>query len=163
MVRSQENKEFQNALLDIVIRLFICKQYFTVIPLNEGSVFFDRETRSTLWNLLNINIPWMNVEVWETSIVSKPVFSEGCTVNAWLSSAPIWSSFGPKIRVAAYLRDFFWGLMICMVWDFFKQIIDFRFTWETALQLIKNLHSSAKLFATLSELVNSTRIFPRYK
>ena len=63
MVRSQENKEFQNALLDIVIILFICKQYCTVIQLNEGLVFFDRETGSTLWNLLNINIPWMNMEV----------------------------------------------------------------------------------------------------
>ena len=43
------------------------------------------------------------------------------------------------------------------------QAINFCFTSETALQLIKNLHSFAKLFAMLSELVNSTEIFPLYK
>ena len=81
--------------------------------LMKAFVFFDRETRSTLWNLLNINIPWMNMEVWETSIVRKPVFSQGCTVNTCLSSAPLWTGLGPKIRVASYLQDFlvFWGLM----------------------------------------------------
>ena len=63
--------------------MFICKHYWTVISLNEDFMFFDRETRSTLWNHLNINIPWMNMEVWETSIVSKLVFSQGCTVNTY--------------------------------------------------------------------------------
>ena len=143
MVRSQENKEFQNALLNI---LFTSKHYWTVIPLNKASCFFDRETRSTLWNLLNINIPWMNMEVWEISIVSKPVFSQGCTVNTCLSSAPLWTGLGPKIRVASYLQDFlvFWGLMnawfgiISLDLQYFFQAIDFCFTWETALQFIKN-------------------------
>ena len=71
--------------------LFICKHYWIVTyPAYEGFVLFDRET-STLWNHLSINIPWKNVEVWETSIVSKPVFSQGCTINTCLGSAPFWS------------------------------------------------------------------------
>ena len=46
------------------------------------------------------------------SIVCKPVFSQGCTVNTCLSSVPLWTGLGPKIRVASYLRDFFFsGLM----------------------------------------------------
>jgi len=39
------------------------------------------------------------MEVGETSIVSKPVFSQGYAINTSLSGAPIWSGFGPKIRV----------------------------------------------------------------
>ena len=58
MVRSQENKEFQNGLLDIII-VHICKHYRADIPLNGGFVFFDRKTRSTLWNHLKLN----NMEV----------------------------------------------------------------------------------------------------
>ena len=42
------------------------------------------------------------MEVGETSIVSKPVFSQGYAINRSLSGAPIWSGFGPKIRVALH-------------------------------------------------------------
>ena len=46
------------------------------------------------------------------------MFSQGCAVNTCLSSAPFWSGFGPKIRVASYLQDFlFSGVNECMVWD----------------------------------------------
>ena len=64
MVRSPQNKEFQIALLDKIIELIVQMQtLLNCYPAYEGLVFFDRETRSTLWNLLNINIPWMNMEV----------------------------------------------------------------------------------------------------
>ena len=102
MVKSQENKEFGNALLACsyakITELLSC--------LMKSSCSFDRETSSTLWKYLNINIPWMNMEVGKTSIVSKPVFSQGYAINTSLSCAPIWSGFGPKIRVASYLQDF---------------------------------------------------------
>ena len=101
-----------------MLYLFICNDYWTVILLNEGFVFFDRETRSTLWKYLNINIPWMNVEVWETSTVSKPVFSQGYAINTSLSCAPIWSGFGPKIRWHLICETSgFLGVNECMVWD----------------------------------------------
>ena len=61
---SQENKEFRNALLDIIITFIVHMQtLLNCYPAYEGFVLFDRETRSTLWNLLNIKIPWMNMEV----------------------------------------------------------------------------------------------------
>ena len=34
-----------------------------VFQLNEGFMFFDRQTRSMSWNHLKVNIPWMNMEV----------------------------------------------------------------------------------------------------
>ena len=70
-----------------------------------------------LWNHLNINIPLMNMEVRKTSIVSKPVFSQGCAVNTCLSSAPFWSGFGPKIRLILSVRLPLFGVNECMVWD----------------------------------------------
>ena len=48
---------------------------------NEVFVFFDRETKSKFLNQLKTNIPSMNMEVWETSILSKPVLFQGVTAN----------------------------------------------------------------------------------
>ena len=51
---SQENREFLNALLDVLIMFILLNRY----PPYEGFVFlFDREKRSRSWNHLNINIP----------------------------------------------------------------------------------------------------------
>ena len=62
---SIENKEFRNALLDIIIIIIIVhmQTLLNCYPAYEGFMLFDRQTRSTLWNLLNINSPWMNMEV----------------------------------------------------------------------------------------------------
>ena len=48
-------------------------------------------------------------------ILSNTVLFQGCNC---LSSAPFWADFGPKIRVAAFLRDHLsWGVTECIVWD----------------------------------------------
>ena len=56
MVRSQENKEFGNAFVGMMVHT-VCKHYLTVFALNEGFMFFDRKTRRTLWKHLKANIP----------------------------------------------------------------------------------------------------------
>ena len=60
---------------------FICKHYLTVFTLNIGFMFFDRKTRHTLWKHLKANIPWLIMEVWETSTSGKPVLFQWCTIN----------------------------------------------------------------------------------
>ena len=47
MVRSQENKEFWNALLCMMVRVQILLYCFP--ELNEGFMSFDRKTRTFLW------------------------------------------------------------------------------------------------------------------
>ena len=58
------------------------------------------------------------------SIVSKPVFSQGCNnINTnMLSSGPFQSGFGPKVKSGLYLvcetsSFFFWINNKCMLWD----------------------------------------------